>query len=151
FLFRAKCFRRGLVSHLDEIPDRKIRKRIGVFFSATKVFGECALAVLGKFFKTLIQHDAIFEGSIHPLTIKWYDCVRGIADEASLVLVKPGRAANGYERTRWIIPKIVEQTWHDRHGIWELFVEKTAHIVIGLRCGETAGSFEFPKERAGER
>src|SRR4029077_10255072 len=97
FLFRAKRFRRGLVSHLDEIPDRKIGERIGVFFSATKVFGERALAVLGKFFKTLVQHDAIFEGSIHPLAIKWHDRVRGIADEASLVPVKPRRAANGHE------------------------------------------------------
>ena len=44
FLFRAKCFRRGLVSHLDKIPDRKIGKRIDVWFSATKVFGERALA-----------------------------------------------------------------------------------------------------------
>src|SRR4029077_7826557 len=96
-LFGAQVFPRSLVSHLDEIPDCKIGKRIGVLFSATKVFGKCALAVLGKFFKALIQHDAIFEGSIHPLAIKWHDRVRGIADEASLVSVKPRRAAKGHE------------------------------------------------------
>ena len=97
FLFCSECFRCGLVSHLDEIPDRKIGKRVGVFFSAMKVFGECALAVLGKLFEALIEHDAIFEGSIHSLTVKWYDRVRGIADEANLVAIKPGRAANGHE------------------------------------------------------
>ena len=96
-LFRAKRFRRGFVSHLDEIPDRKIGQRIGIFFSATKVFGECALAVLAKFFNALIQHDAIFEGSIHPLAIKWDDRVSGIADEANLLPKKPRRAANGHE------------------------------------------------------
>jgi hypothetical protein len=47
--------------------------------------------------KALVQHDAIFEGGIHPLAIKWDDRVSGIADEASLVLVKPRRAANGHE------------------------------------------------------
>ena len=55
FLFRAKCFRRGLISHLDEIANRKIGKRIGILFSAPKVFRECAFAVLRQFVKALIQ------------------------------------------------------------------------------------------------
>src|SRR5262245_27250057 len=100
------------MSHLDEVSDRKIGKRIGVFFSATKVFGERALAVVGKFFKAPVQHDAIFEGSIHALAVKWHYRVRGVADEANLVLIKPRRAADGHERTRWIISKIVNQTRH---------------------------------------
>jgi hypothetical protein len=37
-LFCAKCFRRGLVAHLDEIPNRKVRERIGVFFSSREIF-----------------------------------------------------------------------------------------------------------------
>ena len=61
------------------------------------LFRKCVIAVLRKFFKALIQHDAIFEGSIHSLAIKWYDCMRGIADEANLVPVKPRRAANGHQ------------------------------------------------------
>src|SRR6476620_3324950 len=97
FLFRPEYFRCRLVSHLDEISDCKIGKRVGVFFSATKVFGESALALLGKSFEALIQHDAIFESSIHPLSVKWHDGVRGIADEAGLVSIKPRRAANGHE------------------------------------------------------
>ena len=97
FLFHAKCCRCRFVSHLDEIPDREIGKRIGVLFSATKIFAECVLAVFGEFFKTVVQHHAIFERSIHSLAVKRHDRVRGIAHEANLLLVKPRGAPNGHQ------------------------------------------------------
>ena len=40
FLFRAKCPRRGFVTHFNEITDGQIGERIGIFFSA---FEDCVV------------------------------------------------------------------------------------------------------------
>src|SRR5260370_32128881 len=42
FLFRAKCPRRGFVAHFNEITDRQIGERIGIFFSGFEIFGKSA-------------------------------------------------------------------------------------------------------------
>src|SRR5947208_3149415 len=75
---------------------RKVSERIGVSFAPGKIFAECALAVVAKFFQAFVQYDAIFECSVHPLTIEWDDCVRGVAEQANLVTIIPRRTANGY-------------------------------------------------------
>ena len=37
FLFCSKCFRRGFVTHLDEVTDGKIDKGVGFFFVARNI------------------------------------------------------------------------------------------------------------------
>src|SRR5207302_9323388 len=119
--------------------DRKISKRIGVFFTAMKVFGERALAILRRVLQALVQHDAIFVRSVHPLPVEWHDGVRSIADEANLIPIEPRRAANRHQRTGWIIAEIFKQGWHKRHGIRKFFPEAPANIRIGLRRVATSG------------
>src|SRR5207247_5521151 len=89
FFLCPECFRRGFVAHLNEISDRKIGKSVGVYFSAGKIFGEGALAVVWKFFEAFVEDYTIFEGSVHPLSIKRHDRVRSVADQRDLVFVIP--------------------------------------------------------------
>src|SRR5207249_3046568 len=39
----------------------------------------------------------------------------------------------------------------ERHGVGEFFVEESADIVVGLCGRETARTFKFPEQCAGER
>ena len=75
----------------------------------------------------------------------------GVANQADLVLIEPRRAPDRDQRARRIVFKIVEQIRHERHGIGKFFLEESTNLVVGFGRGETARSFEFPKQRAGER
>ena len=97
FFLGAEGARRGFVAHLDEIANRKISERVGVFFAAFEIFRKGAFAVIGKFFKALVQHDAIFKRRVHSLTVERYHRMRRVAEQANFVPVIPRRAANGHE------------------------------------------------------
>ena len=66
-------------------------------FRRLEIFGECALAVLGKFFQAFVEHDAIFERCVHSLAVKWNDGVGGVADQRNLVFIEPWRATNRHK------------------------------------------------------
>ena len=44
--------------------------------------------------QALVEHHAVFEGGVHPLTIERDNRVRSIAYERDLVFVVPGRATD---------------------------------------------------------
>src|SRR4030095_5503480 len=151
FLFCAKCPRRRFIAHLNEITDRQIGERVGIFFSALEIFGKCAFAIIGKFIQAFVENDAIFECGVHSLPIKWNDGMGRIAEQANPVTVIPRRATNCDKRASWVVLEIFEQRRHQGNGVRKFFIEEAPDIVIRLCCGETTGSFEFPKKRAGER
>ena len=128
----------------------EISERVGVLFASREIFRESPLAIVRKLGQAFVEHDAIFEGRVHPLPVKRHDGVGGIADERDLVPVKPGRATDGDERTGRILAKILEQRRHQRNGIGKFLVEKAADLVVTLGGGKAARAFEFPEERAGE-
>ena len=97
FLFRAKCFRRCLVAHLDEVLDGEVGERVGVFFSPGKIFRECPLPVVREFGQAFVENDAIFERGVHSLPVERHDRVGGVTNERDLVFVEPGRAADRHE------------------------------------------------------
>src|SRR5207245_3756306 len=88
---------------------------------------------------------------IHSLAIEGHNRMCGIAKKADFVSLIQWRAPNGHERSSRILPEIFQQRRHQRYGIGEFFTEKSAHIVIGFRCGKAARTFEFPKQRTRER
>src|SRR5207245_9789714 len=51
----------------------------------------------------------------------------------------------------WIVSKIVEQIWHQRHSVRKFFFKEAMDIVVGFGRREAARSFEFPKQRARKR
>ena len=56
---------------------REVGERIGVYLAAFEIFGESTPAVVRKLGQALIEDNAILEGGVHPLSIKWYDSVSG--------------------------------------------------------------------------
>ena len=151
FLFCAKCPGRSFVAHLNEIADGEIGQRVGVFFSPLEILGKRALAVVGKFIQAFIEHDAIFERSVHSLTIEWNDGMGRIAEQANPIAVIPWRATNRHKRASWVVLEIVKEGRHERNGVRKFFIEEVPNIVICPCCSKAAGSFEFPKKCTGER
>src|SRR5438876_911476 len=109
------------------------------------------MSILRKSREAFIEHDAIFERGVHALAVKRNDRVGRVADQTNFVAIKPRRATDRDQRAGWIVFKIVEQVWHQRHGVGKFFIEKSTDLVVRFCRRKAARTLELPKQSAGER
>src|SRR5581483_2262611 len=97
FFLRSENGGRCFIPHFDEVADRQVRESAGISFAARKIFRKSAFAIGAEFFKAFIEDNAIFEGGIHSLTVKWNHCVGCVAEQANPVTIIPWPATNGHQ------------------------------------------------------
>ena len=72
----------------------EVGKSVGVLFSPDEIILERTVSILRESSETFVEHDAIFEGCIHPLAIERHNGMGGVAEQRDFVPVKPGRTAD---------------------------------------------------------
>src|SRR5215470_9336619 len=100
------------------------------------------MSIVRKLFQAFVEHDAILECRVHALAVERHNRVSSVADQRDPVFVEPWRATNRDQRAGWIVSKIVEQIWHQRHSIRKFFFKEALDIVVGFSRREAARSFE---------